>query len=314
MMFVYDEDLRIYKNKLIVRELRILHKRQLILDQIVIGAIQQLAHDNKNILDLNIFIAIYKQQIRHRFTSSQSAIMSLCAHSIGNILEKWKGYKPDKKVIHSFRDYFQSCRCWFDTKKIQMMAINFWIPSMQLIQELAIKTANRLFGGHHENELQTSFCKYLNVMLLQSVFEGYMKPSNARRMWLVPAMSYRIFLERYSHHLRVVLKRHPKSDKALRREYVKCINVSHDEARERFRGAMNQYLSSYATPMPLPSVPIQNNNAFSVRCAAHGHRPGTYALNGTHHTNTIWRQSHSTTDIAFVFQNDGATVAYTVSF
>eukprot|EP01084_Bolivina_argentea_P066942 122028_1 len=228
--------------------------------------------------------------------------MSLYAHSIGNTVQKWKGYKPDKEEIHSFRNYFQRCRCWFDTKKIELMAINVWIPSMQLIQEFAMKAAARLFGGSREHELQTSFCVYLNVMLLQSVFEGQMKPSNARLMWLVPAMSYRVFLKRYNHHLRVVLKRHPSKDKAMRREYVKCIKSNHDRLRERFDGAMNRYLSSIALPMRVPSVrtvPIQNNNAFSIRGAAHAHQPGTYALNGT----TMWNQSHSRTDIVFCFQN-----------
>eukprot|EP01083_Nonionella_stella_P065257 170841_1 len=126
---------------------------------------------------------------------SPSAIMSLFLQSIEIVLGKWKGYNP-KTNVHSFREYFQHCRCWFDSKKISTMVTNFWIPSMQLIKEFTMKAAFQLFGNRN-HEVQTSFCGYLYVLLLHRVFEGYMQPSNARHMWLVPAASYRPFLKKY---------------------------------------------------------------------------------------------------------------------
>eukprot|EP01084_Bolivina_argentea_P193162 331438_1 len=124
------------------------------------------------------------------------------------------------------------------------MTTNFWIPSMQLIKELAMKAAFRLFGNRN-HEVQSSFCGYLNALLLHHVFEGYMQPSNARRMWLVPASSYRTFLNKYNHHLNVVIDQHPSiKAKDMRCAYVKSIAIKHVGLQQRFHGAMKQFLAA----------------------------------------------------------------------
>eukprot|EP01084_Bolivina_argentea_P136661 240677_1 len=126
------------------------------------------------------------------------------------------------------------------------MAIHFWIPSMLLIQEFATKVAVRCFAANRE--LQTALADYLNVLVLESVFTGEMKNANARRMWLVPAMSYRLFLKRYNHHLHIVFRKHLTKHKDIRREYLKCLRTKRECFKQVFHTALNQ-------PM-MPSIPV----------------------------------------------------------
>eukprot|EP01083_Nonionella_stella_P155882 504202_1 len=126
---------RIAKDKLIRRELILLHGRQQILDQLIMTTIQTFVAQNRTRFDFSSCIDIYRNSVSHKILSRQSAIMSLYAQSVGNALYKWKGYRPSRE-IDSFRCYFQRCRSWFDNKKVTLMALHFWIPSMQLIQEV----------------------------------------------------------------------------------------------------------------------------------------------------------------------------------
>eukprot|EP01083_Nonionella_stella_P234574 825674_1 len=191
---------RIAKKKLTNRELGMLYKRQQILDKIITASILQFIERNSTTFDFNICFNIYKDKIRQKLVNPQSAIMSLCAQSIANLLKNWKGYTPISKDIPLFRDYFTASRHWFDSKKVRAMAINFWIPSMQLIREFAMNAAAQLFPNC-QDVFRTTFAEYLNVMVLGSVFEGKIKFPNAGIMWLIPATSFKVFLERYNHRL-----------------------------------------------------------------------------------------------------------------
>eukprot|EP01083_Nonionella_stella_P257264 880758_1 len=335
--------LEIARKKLTDRELITLRRRQRILDRFVIDGIQEFVDANKlmNPFNFSICIDIYQKEIRHKLINPHSAIVSLFALSIGNALQKWKGCKTEKD-IHSFRDYFRHCRHWFDTRKIRMMAIHFWIPSMQLIREFAMKASARLFGSSRSPNLQTAFCDYLSVSVLRSVFEAHMKPSNCRSMCLIPAMSYPVFLKRYNHHLRVVVT-HSTKNKKMRREYIELINIKHNALRDAFHAAMNRPLSSpplSSSSQTSPMVQIDNVNVisspwsadsttsiyspirrphdvFSMRCAP----PVTYAPRTTNqvvqrmnNANPMWRPSCFNTNIVFFCESNGSMVAYRVSF
>eukprot|EP01083_Nonionella_stella_P144704 452254_1 len=301
--------LEIVRKKLTDRELITLRRRQRILDRFVIDGIQEFVDANKlmNPFNFSICIDIYQKEIRHKLINPHSAIVSLFALSIGNALQKWKGCKTEKD-IHSFRDYFRHCRHWFDTRKIRMMAMHFWIPSMQLIREFAMKASARLFGG--KRNLQSSFCNYLTISVLRSVFEGDMKPANCRSMCLIPAMSYPVFLKQYNHHLRVVLQTHTTKNKEIRRQYIECINIKHDAFRDVFHGRLNQYLSSIPQP-PDPMHSTQNGQVISTQSAPR-------IAFRTNNTNPMRRpssnNSNSNANFMFCFESNGAMVAYTVSF
>eukprot|EP01083_Nonionella_stella_P242150 844915_1 len=97
-----------------------------------------------------------------------------------------------------------------------------------------MKAAFQLFGNRN-HEVQTSFCGYLYVLLLHRVFEGYMQPSNARHMWLVPAASYRPFLKKYNHPLNVIMDQDPSiKAKDIRCAYVKGIAIKHNCLKKDF--------------------------------------------------------------------------------
>eukprot|EP01083_Nonionella_stella_P234577 825679_1 len=92
---------RIAKKKLTDRELGMLYKRQQILDKLITAAFLQF--NQRNSFDFDICINIYKEKIRPKLVNPQSAIMSLCAQSIANLLKNWKGYAPVNKEIPLFR-------------------------------------------------------------------------------------------------------------------------------------------------------------------------------------------------------------------
>eukprot|EP01083_Nonionella_stella_P037507 102258_1 len=248
---------RIAKKKLTDRELRMLYKRQQVVDKLITAALVQFIQRNSSTFDFSVCINIYKDKIRPKLINPQSAIMSLCAQSIANLLENWKGYSPISKDIPLFRDYFTASRHWFDSKKVRAMAINFWIPSMQLIREFAMNAAAQLFPNC-QDVFRTTFAEYLNVMVLGSVFEGKIKFPNAGIMWLIPATSFKVFLERYNHRLHIDVARESSGNLALRREFVKCIHSKHDE----LKSAINQYAMPSETPTrePVASGPIRQQN------------------------------------------------------
>eukprot|EP01083_Nonionella_stella_P168071 566374_1 len=243
--------LPIAKKKLTDRELAILRNRQQKMDQIIISTIRQFICDHKNTFNFGDCLNIYDKEIRYNLINPQSAIMSLCAQSIANTLCKWKGYKTKKNTpIRLFRDYFKHCRHWFDTKKIQIIAINFWIPSMQLIRQYANKATTELFG-EQDRAFQNAFGIYFYVMILKAVFEGEMKPANTRNVWLIPAMSYRAFLKRYNRTLNIAIRtRSTNKNKVIRREYVQSIRSKHDTLRDVFHSKLNGYVVRSSTLSP----------------------------------------------------------------
>eukprot|EP01083_Nonionella_stella_P037506 102257_1 len=249
---------RIAKKKLTDRELRMLYKRQQVVDKLITAAIVQFIQRNSSTFDFNVCINIYKDKIRPKLINPQSAIMSLCAQSIANLLENWKGYSPISKDIPLFRDYFTASRHWFDSKKVRTIAIHFWIPSMQLIKEFAKRAAAQLFPNR-QGVFQTMFAEYLNVLVLKCVFEGKIKFPNSGIMWLIPSTCFKVFLERYNHHLRINVT---ISNRVLRRECVECINSKHDV----LKNAINQHVASLRAPTrkPVTPVPIQQNDEFQA--------------------------------------------------
>eukprot|EP01083_Nonionella_stella_P164379 543800_1 len=247
---------RIAKKKLTDRELRMLYKRQQVVDKLITAAIVQFIQRNSSTFDFNVCINIYKDKIRPKLINPQSAIMSLCAQSIANLLKNWKGYTPISKDIPLFRDYFTASRHWFDSKKVRAMAINFWIPSMQLIREFAMNAAAQLFPNC-QDVFRTTFAEYLNVMVLGSVFEGKIKFPNAGIMWLIPARCFKVFLERYNHRLRINVTQQSNDNQVLRSEFVQCINSKHDE----LKSAVNQFIASSTTHTRKPASDESTNTA-----------------------------------------------------
>eukprot|EP01083_Nonionella_stella_P234576 825677_1 len=176
------------------------------------------------------------------------------------------------------------------------MAIHFWIPSLQLIREFAMRAAAQLFPNS-DAVFRTLFAEYLNVMILRSVFEGKIKFPNAGLMWLIPASCFRVFLERYNHRLGINVTQQSKGNPVLRGEFVKCINSKHDE----LKNAINQYITSSKTSTrarktvalgPIRRSIRQQNNEFSTaQQSDHGRMNMTSNYSASHES--PWRQPPS---------------------
>eukprot|EP01084_Bolivina_argentea_P077912 141378_1 len=199
--------LKIAKQKLTQRELTLLRKRQATLDRLIINAIQSFADPDVNQFNLDT----YQTGIRDQLIHPQSLIIGRCSQYIAAVLHKWNGYKPKNEgEIRYFRHYFQRCRHWFDTKKIRIMTIDFWIPNMRLIEQFATNAASQFIGNP---PLQQKYSNYLCALIMKRVFEGHIKPANARKMWLIPAMAYPIFLRQFNDNLQIVVNEKSRKNK-----------------------------------------------------------------------------------------------------
>eukprot|EP01083_Nonionella_stella_P243318 847958_1 len=226
--------LKIAKQKLTQRELTLLRKRQATLDRLIINAIQSFADPDVNQFNLDT----YQTGIRDQLIHPQSLIIGRCSQYIAAVLHKWNGYKPKNEgEIRYFRHYFQRCRHWFDTKKIRIMTIDFWIPNMRLIEQFATNAASQFIGNP---PLQQKYSNYLCALIMKRVFEGHIKPANARKMWLIPAMAYPIFLRQFNDNLQIVVNEKSRKNKVIRTQYLRCLNHKCDALRDAFYDEMNR--------------------------------------------------------------------------
>eukprot|EP01083_Nonionella_stella_P089445 249545_1 len=264
--------LKIAKQKLTQRELILLRKRQGTLDRLIIDTIQTFTDPNMNQFNFNA----YQTGIRDQLIHPQSIIMRRCSQYIVGVLHKWNGYKPQKdEEIRFFRHYFQRCRHWFDTKKIRIMTIDFWIPIMQLIEQISHTCYISLFVDMYlitacvkfatiaasqfigNPPLQQKYSNYLCALIMKRVFEGHIKPANARKMWLIPAMAYPIFLRQFNGNLQIVIDTKSRKNKVIRTQYLRCLNSKCDALRNAFDEEMNRRTT---TNRSQPSVVSHSNS------------------------------------------------------
>ena len=66
-------------------------------------------------------------------------ILSECGQNIDILLRHWSGVRNSQKIKEqtvSFRTYFKIAKNWFDQIKGNEMAIHFWTPILNLIDEV----------------------------------------------------------------------------------------------------------------------------------------------------------------------------------
>eukprot|EP01083_Nonionella_stella_P302320 1041844_1 len=246
--------LKIAKQKLTQRELTLLRKRQATLDRLIINAIQSFADPDVNQFNLDT----YQTGIRDQLIHPQSLIIGRCSQYIAAVLHKWNGYKPKNEgEIRYFRHYFQRCRHWFDTKKIRIMTIDFWIPNMRLIEQFATNAASQFIGNP---PLQQKYSDYLYILIMKSIFEGHIKPANARKMWLIPAMAYPIFLRQFNDNLQIVVNEKSRKNKVIRTQYLRCLNHKCNALRDAFYEEMNRPMTTNRSQISVVSNSNSNRN------------------------------------------------------
>eukprot|EP01083_Nonionella_stella_P150209 478127_1 len=270
--------LRIARYKLLQRELILLRKKQKVLDRVIMNTLQTFTNETTKHFRFSPFhacVEIYQSQIQHKLVTVECAIMRQCAQSIANILRNWKGFKPDSQSP-SFRYYFKHSRGWFDVKKASIIASDFWIPILTIIREFVEKTAARLF----ENKKCTAhdtYCECLNAVILKSLFESELKVPNARKMWLVAASSYSVFLGEYNNDLLIgVALGSTTKNREIRRKYLECLATKHDAFQRSYYDAMAHYL--YWNVSPLSTVshePKQHAPFLDAQCVVVVYEPSS---------------------------------------
>eukprot|EP01083_Nonionella_stella_P125193 378601_1 len=233
--------LHIAKQKLRKREIILTRQRLRIVDNIIISAFEQFIRSNMSSFDLlkqvtNIrtdhLSSLYKQEIRTELCQ----IMNQYIQSITTVLSKWS---TSRRTTSSFRKYFQSVRRSSDVKKTPVMALECWIPIMQMVEEFSKKAAAR-FSWDHDIELQRLYTDTLNTSILIALCEGMIKPANTRELSLIPSMAYHIFLSKYNYYLRIEVPDEfvPHQHKLIRKQYLECLRRKNEVLSEAFENKL----------------------------------------------------------------------------
>eukprot|EP01083_Nonionella_stella_P121214 364122_1 len=189
------------RQKLWERECKLLRQRLVKCDALFIPKIQMFTAKHAELFDSynqdafqieTTAIRAYQRQLQSQITNLNSPLIVRYLESIRSTLKHWDGYHPTKKVILTFREYFQKCRQWFDAKKIKIMALTLWIPIMHLIAEVSRNAASQTFDAQ-ASELKAVYGDYLQAWLLRGLFEAQIDPDNCKLTWVVPASAYETF-------------------------------------------------------------------------------------------------------------------------
>eukprot|EP01083_Nonionella_stella_P026964 74199_1 len=244
--------LLISKRKLREREIRLTRQRLRICDNIIISALQEFVVTNANRFDLLKQVAnistdhlytLYKDEIR----AQMCQVMNQYIKSMTIVLTKWPG---SKRAVSSFRKYFQTVRRSSDVKKSPVMALECWIPIMQILEEFSKKAAAQ-FSWDHDIDLQRLYSNSLHTLILAHLCEGMIKPANTRTLSLIPSMAYQIFLSKYNYYLQIEVPDRfaPHQHKRIRKQYVECLRTKSRVLSEAFQNKLMCFYEEKAGQM-----------------------------------------------------------------
>eukprot|EP01083_Nonionella_stella_P026965 74200_1 len=224
--------LLISKRKLREREIRLTRQRLRICDNIIISALQEFVVTNANRFDLLKQVANISTD--HLYTLYKDEIRAqMC-----------------QRAVSSFRKYFQTVRRSSDVKKSPVMALECWIPIMQILEEFSKKAAAQ-FSWDHDIDLQRLYSNSLHTLILAHLCEGMIKPANTRTLSLIPSMAYQIFLSKYNYYLQIEVPDRfaPHQHKRIRKQYVECLRTKSRVLSEAFQNKLMCFYEEKAGQM-----------------------------------------------------------------
>ena len=132
------------RDKLSKRESILLQKRIKIIHQIIELSLTQFKTENLsnfqqyNNIQIDTMHSINTRLFNEYFVNGDKAtnIRLKTEKAITKQLEKWRGVQRSKKVVKAFRDYFKISKNWFDQKKIEIIADNFYLPIIKLMYQV----------------------------------------------------------------------------------------------------------------------------------------------------------------------------------
>eukprot|EP00485_Elphidium_margaritaceum_P007124 CAMPEP_0202709128 /NCGR_PEP_ID=MMETSP1385-20130828/21258_1 /ASSEMBLY_ACC=CAM_ASM_000861 /TAXON_ID=933848 /ORGANISM="Elphidium margaritaceum" /LENGTH=493 /DNA_ID=CAMNT_0049368295 /DNA_START=213 /DNA_END=1694 /DNA_ORIENTATION=+ len=112
-----------------------------------------------------------------------------CQRKIESHLHCWKGVQRSKKKTSTFREYFRISKNWWDQRKIEITANNFWIPLINVIIQTNNQAVDEVCVGPYSHLLPV-LSDYLRTVVLHAFFVGMLKMANSRARLLIPAGVY----------------------------------------------------------------------------------------------------------------------------
>eukprot|EP01083_Nonionella_stella_P121212 364120_1 len=258
----------IARQKLWERECKLLRQRLVKCDALFIPKIQMFTAKHAELFDSynqdafqieTTAIRAYQRQLQSQITNLNSPLIVRYLESIRSTLKHWDGYHPTKKVILTFREYFQKCRQWFDAKKIKIMALTLWIPIMHLIAEVSRNAASQTFDAQ-ASELKAVYGDYLQAWLLRGLFEAQIDPDNCKLTWVVPASAYETFHVQSATNIQT----NASETEDIRTVYLNTIEDQIESLKQSFNRELSNF---YALQTAVQSNRIHNvafGSAFSA--------------------------------------------------
>eukprot|EP01083_Nonionella_stella_P177436 623646_1 len=135
------------------------------------------------------------------------------------------------------------------------------ITCIYLVMCLCVKYATNAASQFIGNPpLQQKYSDYLYILIMKSIFEGHIKPANARKMWLIPAMAYPIFLRQFNDNLQIVVNEKSRKNKVIRTQYLRCLNHKCNALRDAFYEEMNRPMTTNRSQISVVSNSNSNRN------------------------------------------------------
>ena len=110
-----------------------------------------------------------------------------CIQKLTDSLQYWRGVNlsKTKKTLSTFREYFVIGKCWFDQKKKSILAPEFWIKILCVLDQFADDTAAAFFPESCPR-VQTLFCQHLRFQIISGIFAGQLHFAETKPQPLIP--------------------------------------------------------------------------------------------------------------------------------
>ena len=116
-----------------------------------------------------------------------SGVIEECLNKLSLSLQLWHGVNlsKTKKTLNTFREYFVIGKCWFDQKKKSILAPDFWIKILCVLDQFADDTAAAFFQERCPR-VQRLFCQHLRFQMVSGIFAGQLHFAETKPQPLIP--------------------------------------------------------------------------------------------------------------------------------
>jgi len=116
-----------------------------------------------------------------------SGVIEECLNKLSQSLQFWRGVNlsKTKKALSTFREYFVIGKCWFDQKKKSILAPDFWIKILCVLDRFAEDAAASFFQRRCPR-VERLFCEHLRFQTVSGIFSGQLHFAETKPQPLIP--------------------------------------------------------------------------------------------------------------------------------